>query len=220
MLPRFLLAGLLTLSLAACSLPERADRPEVDLGNFQLGYAIVVAKNAQKIPPTREATPEEWEAVLKEELVNRFGGYEGDRLYHIAVNVDGYALAVPGVPVVLSPKSAMVISVSLWDDASGAKLNETPKQITVLESLSANTVVGSGLTTSREDQMRNLAQNAARVIEGWLVENREEWFVAAAEPPAADVEGTGLLAEGAGAAGQAGDGAEATALPAEAPEAN
>jgi hypothetical protein len=220
MLRRFLLTGLLTLTLAACSLPESADRPEVDLGNFQLGYAIVVAKNAQKIPPTREATPEEWEAVLKEEIVNRFGGYEGDKLYHIAVNVDGYALAVPGVPVVLSPKSAMVISVSLWDDASGAKLNETPKQITVLESLSANTVVGSGLTTSRDDQMRNLAQNAARAIEGWLVENRAEWFAAPAELPAADADGTGLPAEAAEAMGQTGDGAEATALPAEAPEAN
>lgn len=220
MLRRLLLPGLLALTLAACSLPEPAERPEVDLGDFQLGYAIVVAKNAQKIPPTREATAEEWETVLKEEIVNRFGRYEGDRLYHIAVSVDGYALAVPGVPVVLSPKSAMVISVSLWDDASGSKLNEEPKQMTVLESLSAGTVVGSGLTTSREDQMRNLAQNAARAIEGWLVENRAEWFVAAAEPPVADVEGTGLPAEGAGAAGQAGDGAEATALPGEAPEAN
>jgi len=220
MLRRLLLPGLLALTLAACSLPEPAERPEVDLGDFQLGYAIVVAKNAQKIPPTREATAEEWETVLKEEIVNRFGGYEGDRLYHIAVSVDGYALAVPGVPVVLSPKSAMVISASLWDDASGSKLNEEPKQMTVLESLSAGTVVGSGLTTSREEQMRNLAQNAARAIEGWLVANREDWLTRPPEPSAASGEVTGHAAGGGAAAGQAGDGAEATAQPAEAPETN
>ncbi|WP_212523709.1 hypothetical protein [Actibacterium sp. MT2.3-13A] len=189
MLRRFLLIGLMTLTLTACTLPEAEDRPAVDLGDFRLGYAIVVAKNAQKIPPTRAATAEEWEAVLKEEIAARFGGHEGARLYHIAVSVDGYALAVPGVPVVVSPKSAMAISVNLWDDAAGGKLNDKPKQMTVLESLSANTVIGSGLTTSREEQMRNLARNAARAIEAWLVENRAAWFAAgeagaeATEPP-------------------------------------
>ncbi|MGC9371548.1 MAG: hypothetical protein ACP5DX_18610 [Paracoccaceae bacterium] len=195
MLRRFLLPGFLALILAACSLPEPEDRPEVDLGDFRLGYAIVVASHAQKIPPTRAATAEEWEAFLKEEIGSRFGGHEGDRLYHVAVNVDGYALAVPGIPVVVSPKSAMVISVNLWDDATGAKLNAEPKQMTVLESLSANTVVGSGLTTSREDQMRNLARNAARAIEGWLAEHRDDWF---ARPSADDAEATEMPAEDAG----------------------
>jgi len=197
MLRRFLLPGLLALTLAACALPEPEDRPEVDLGDFRLGYAIVVAENAQKIPPTRAATAEEWESVLKEEISDRFGGHEGDRLYHVAVSVDGYALAVPGIPVVVSPKSAMVITVNLWDDARGAKLNAEPKQMTVLESLSANTVVGSGLTTSREDQMRNLARNAARAIEGWLVENRDDWFAGPQEPPAEGAEATEMPAEGA-----------------------
>lgn len=196
MLPRLLLPGLLALTLAACSLPERADRPEVDLGDFQLGYAIVVAKNAQKIPPSRDATAEEWEAVLKEEIVDRLGGHEGDRLYHVAVSVDGYALAVPGVPVVVSPKSAMVISVNLWDDAAGGKLNAKPRQMTVLESLSANTVIGSGLTTSREDQMRNLARNAARAIEAWLVGNPEAWFAPAAKPLGEGAEATESPVEG------------------------
>lgn len=163
-------------ALAACTLPESEDRPVEPLGDFRLGYNIVVAKNAKPIPPSRQATAEEWEAVLKEEIANRFGGYEGDKLYHIGVNVDGYALAIPGVPVVASPKSVLVVSANVYDDAAGEKLHEEPKQLTVFENLSGKSLIGSGLTTSREEQMRNLARNAVRAIEGWLVENRAAWF--------------------------------------------
>jgi hypothetical protein len=103
------------------------------------------------------------------------GRYEGDKLYHIGVGVDAYALAVPGVPLVLSPKSVLAITVNVWDDTAGRKINAEPKQFTVLEQISGATVVGSGLTQSKDEQMANLSANAARLINDWMVENAA-WF--------------------------------------------
>lgn len=190
----FAIAGACALALSACTPPQAVEqRPLTPMGDFKLGYAIVVAKNAQPIAPTRKATPEEWEAAIKTEVERRFGRYDGDRFYHVAISLDAFALAVPGVPVVVSPKSAVVASVTIWDDEKGAKLNEEPKQLTVLESFSGETVIGSGLTKTREQQMQNLAENLAGAVERYMVENRAEWFGETAEaaadaaPPAGDV---------------------------------
>ena len=53
------------LALAACSTPA-PDPLEEDLpqmGDFRLAFNIVVADNMQQVPPSRRATPEEWEEV-------------------------------------------------------------------------------------------------------------------------------------------------------------
>lgn len=177
---RLSLSLLFLAVLAACGAPTDLSEPLEPLGDFRLGYNIVVAKNATSAGPlSRKATPEEWESLLKQTIQDRLGRYEGSRLYHLGVNVDGYILAVPGVPVVASPKSGLVITVNVWDDAKGKKINE-PKQITVLEQLSGETIVGSGLTQSRETQMQNLALNAAQAIENYLRRN-PQWFEAGAD---------------------------------------
>lgn len=178
--------------LAACSSPtnELTDPPEA-LGNFSLGYNVIIADNAQQVPPSRSATPEEWEALIEAKVQERLGRYEGEKLYHLGISVDGYSIAIPGIPVVLAPKSAMIISVNVWDDATQIKLTEEPKQLTVLESLSGESVIGTGLTKSREEQMENMAFNAARAIERFLLTNAEAWFEATeavAEDVAEDVE--------------------------------
>jgi hypothetical protein len=170
-----LFAGLSALFLlGACGGNELAAPPK-DFGDFQLGYNIVVAKNAKPVGPSRSATPAEWEAAIKAAIAERFDRYQGDKLYHIGIGVDGYALAVPGIPLVLSPKSALVVTVDVWDDAAQRTVNGESKQFTVFERLSGETVIGSGLTQSREQQMQNLSRNAARLINEWLVENKS-WF--------------------------------------------
>jgi hypothetical protein len=170
-----LIAGLMALFLLSACGGNGLSEPPKDFGDFQLGYNIVVATNAKPVGPSRKATPEEWEASLKAAIAERFGRYQGDKLYHIGVGVDGYALAVPGIPLVLSPKSALVVTVNIWDDAAQRTVNAEGKQFTVFERLSGETVVGSGLTQSREQQMQNLSRNAARLINEWLVENKA-WF--------------------------------------------
>lgn len=171
-LRRFTLAT--ALLLAACA-SEDLSKPPAPVGNFLLGYAVVVADHAEPAGPSRKATPAEWKTVLQKAVRDRLGRYQGDKLYHIGIGVNAYALAVPGIPVLLSPKSALVITVDVWDDTISKTVNATPKQFTVLEGLSGDTIIGSGLTKSREQQMQTLAENAARQINDWLVENKA-WF--------------------------------------------
>lgn len=171
-----LLAGLVLL--AACTNPNDLGEAPPDLGDFRLSHNIVVAPNLTKGPLSREASQADWIASVKRAVEERMRRHEGDRLYHLGIAVEGYVLAVPGVPVVASPKSALILRVTVWDDAKGEKLNPEPKVVTVLETISGDTVVGSGLTQSKEVQMLNLSRNAAKQIETWLVEQKAAsgWF--------------------------------------------
>jgi hypothetical protein len=180
-LPKPAIAGLLALAIAACGAPERLDPPPAELANFRLGHVVVVAKNATQSPVSRTAEPEEWQAALDRAMRERFGRIEGEKYYHFGLHVDGFALAPPGIPVVVSPKSVLILSATIWDDEKQAKINEKPHQITVFESLSGDTVVGSGLTRTKQQQLDQLAFNAAAAIERWLLEN-PGWFPA--PPPA------------------------------------
>ncbi|MBC2836931.1 hypothetical protein [Paragemmobacter straminiformis] len=159
---------------AACQKNDLKD-PPAPLGNFALGLNIVVADNVQKVPISRNATPDEWETAMKQAVSDRFGRYSGSKLYNIGISVDGYALAPPGIPVVAAPKSVLVITANIWDDAAQTKLNVEGKQITVFESLSGETVIGTGLTRNKKQQMEALSYNAVKKVEEWLLDN-PEWF--------------------------------------------
>ena len=173
------LALLLSLSLvAACTGAGDLDKPAVPLGNFALGHNIVVAPKVVKGPLSRDASEEELTTALKKAIADRFDRYEGDKQYHFGVSVEGYVLAQPGVPIVLSPKSVLIVRLTVWDDAAGKKLNEEPKQITVLEQVSGETIIGSGLTQTAEVQLKNLSENVSKSIERYLVRQQksEGWF--------------------------------------------
>jgi len=186
-----LLAFLGLLLLAACTDPNDLDEAPAYLGNFQLGHNVVVAPNLTKGPASREASAEEWIAAMTEAVTDRFTRYEGGKLYHLGISIEGYVLAVPGVPLVASPKSALILHVTVWDDAAGRKLNEEPHLVTVMESISGNTILGSGLTQTKEVQLENLARNAAKLIETWLIRQNTKfgWFEDDAQPDTGAVAG-------------------------------
>ncbi|WP_128254708.1 hypothetical protein [Falsirhodobacter deserti] len=166
-----LCAGL--AALTACGRSDLED-PPADLGNFRLGLNIAVADNAEKVPISRTATPDEWETAIRKAVDDRFGRYRGSKLYNIGISVDGYALAPPGIPVIAAPKSVLVITANVWDDAAQTKLNAEGKQITLWEDAGAN-ILGSGLIRGRDRQMESLAYNAAKKVEEWFQQN-PEWF--------------------------------------------
>lgn len=168
----FLAAGL----LAACQTND-LKQPPVPLGNFQLGVNVAVTDKMQVPGISRKVTPEEMEAAMTKAVADRFAypRYQGSNLLNIGIFVDGYLLAPPGVPIVLSPSSVMIVTVNVFDDKKGIKLNEGGKQMTVIEKGSANTFFGSGLTQSKEKQLETLTYNVAKRIEGYLLEN-PEWL--------------------------------------------
>ena len=160
--------------LAACQTND-LDQPPPPLGEFRLGLNIAVADNIQKVPISRDATPQQWEEAMEKAVQDRFGRYEGDKLYNIGIAIDGYALAPPGIPVLAAPKSVVAITANIWDDAAQKKLNPEGEKMTVFESLSGASIVGTGFTSSREEQMEALAYNVAKRVETWLLDN-PEWF--------------------------------------------
>lgn len=177
-LSSFVFVPLLAL-LAACADGARElEKPLQPLGNFKLGHAVVTSPNITKGPASREASVEEWNAAMDAALEERFRRYEGDSFYHVGVSIEGYVLAQPGVPLVFSPKSVVIVRATVFDDATGEKLNDEPEQITALEAASAETIVGSGVTQSAEEQMENLTKNAALQIENWMRRMQKEngWF--------------------------------------------
>lgn len=171
---RGMVAMLALAVLAACQTNDLG-KPPVPLGDFALGLNVVVADNVQMVPLSRKATPDEWETALKKAVDDRFGRYQGTKLYNIGIAVEAFALAPPGVPVVLKPRSILVITANVWDDAAQKKLNPEGKQFHIFEKGSAETMVGSGLTQNRQRQMEILSYNAAKRIEQWFLDN-PEWF--------------------------------------------
>lgn len=169
----------LLMTLTACANGQRQIEEDFEpLGDFKLGHAVVLAPNLTKGPLSRDASEEEWIAALDKEVEARFRRYQGDKFYHLGISIEGYVLAAPGIPLVLSPKSALIVRVLVRDDAAGERLNEESQMLTVLESASAQTVIGSGLTQSKEKQMENLSANMALRIETWLrrMQVEEGWF--------------------------------------------
>ncbi|EAQ04091.1 hypothetical protein OB2597_08114 [Pseudooceanicola batsensis HTCC2597] len=172
---RRLAALALVALVAACTDASDLSGPPADLGNFRLGHNVVVASKMRQAALSRSATEEEWVAALTKAMEERFGRYEGERLYHLGISVEGFSIAPPGVPLVVSPKSVLIVRATIWDDELGRKLNPEAKQFTVFESLTGETLVGSGLTQTREQQMQNLSRNAAKMVQNWLLQN-PEWF--------------------------------------------
>ncbi len=170
------IASLLAFAVALSGCASRYDpeAPLIPMGDFRLGHLIVVDEGAEMLLVSRKARPGEWKAALTEEVKRQLGRYEGDRFYNIGIKVDGYALAIPGIPVVAKPQSMLVVTVSVWDDAKRKKLDE-PKRLIVTEKLSPETFIGSGLTQNRHRQMRNLSRNMAVAIHKYLL-THPEWF--------------------------------------------
>ena len=186
--------GLLMMAvLVACSPSADLEDAPVPLGDFRLEHNIVIASKAQRSPVSRAATEEQLAETVRAAIAERFGRYNGASRYHFGISVEGYALAPPGVPLVLAPKSALILNVTVYDDAAGKKLNDKPEQITVLETFGSGAIIGTGYTMTAEEQLVELSRNAAKAVERYLVTQRAEqgWF----EPDPVAIPGETVLVE-------------------------
>lgn len=170
------IAGLASLVLVSCAqTPATISEPE-PIGDFKLGHLVVFAKNAQMGPLSREATPEELEAALRAELEPRLVPLKGTKFYNVAISVDAFILAVPGIPIVASPPSGIVVSLNVWDDKQGTLVFEEHKRFTVAEKFNAKSFFGSGLTQSREQQIAALANVVVEQIDTFMLANADKFI--------------------------------------------
>ncbi len=153
--------------LSACSSGVMEENPE-PIGDFRLGHTVISEENAEKAPISRESEPGLLKDSLHEAVVERLGRYRGRSWYHISISIDAYSLSGGGIPVIASPRSALALRVTIWDDATAERLNVEPHLLTVLEPTSPETVIGSGLVRTPEEQAEALAFYAAELIERWL----------------------------------------------------
>lgn len=183
---------LMLLVVAACSGKADLKDPPVPLGDFKLVHNIVVASKAYQGPLSRKASEKLLADTMRGAISERFDRYDGDSRYHFGISIEGYVLAIPGVPVVAAPKSVLIINLTVWDDEAGKKLNDEPKQITVFGTFGAELIIGSGYSMTAEEQLVVLSQNAAKAVENYLVEQRVEngWFSPdTARPATAEIAG-------------------------------
>ena len=183
---RWICGLVMMVVLSACASSRDLDDAPVPLGDFRLVHNIVIADKAQRGPLSRKASEDQLATAVKAAMAERFGRYDGASRYHFGISVEGYVLAQPGIPLVLAPKSALILNVTVWDDAAGGKLNDEPEQITVLETFGTAPIIGTGYTMSAEEQLTELSQNAAKAVERFLVRQQTEqgWF----KPETADVD--------------------------------
>ena len=165
----------LTLGLLAACEGNDLKKPPPPLGDFVMGFNIAVADNAQVPGISRKATADEWEAAMKTAMDDRFGRYEGSRIYNFGISIDGYVLAPPGVPVVASPRSALIITVHVFEDATQTELVPGGKQLTMVEGVSPESFIGSGWTQTKEQQLARMAYRGALSVQTYLLDN-PEWF--------------------------------------------
>lgn len=169
---------LIMMTFSACgTIEEDLTETPQPLGQFRLGHNIAIADNVTKGPFSRDFTETQLEASVQNAVAKRLRRYDGDGLYHLGIVVGGIVLAQPGVPVVYAPQSVMILDVTVFDNTTQEKLNETPERIYAGEGLRNSVpLIGSGYVRSPEVQLENLSASAARRIEDWLHEN-PDWFL-------------------------------------------
>ena len=169
MFRRLALAGLPAglFALSACAPGKIEDSPP-PIGDFRLGHIVISEEAAQATPISREAESDLFKVKLDAAIRERLGRYSGGKWYHLAVSVGSYSLSGGGIPVVASPRSGLIIDVTVWDDKTATKLNEQPHGLVIIEPTSIETIIGSGFVRSPEEQAEVLAVSAADLIEQWL----------------------------------------------------
>jgi hypothetical protein len=171
---RHLIIAVGLVALSACQTNDLKE-PPVPLGDFSLGINVAVVEGVQKSPISRDAKPGELKAAMEKAVDARFSRYTGSKLFNIGVSIDGYALSPPGIPILFSPPSVMIITVSVFDDAKGLKLNPDGERMNIIERSSPQTFIGSGLTQTKARQLEILSYNAAKRIELYLLDH-PDWL--------------------------------------------
>lgn len=190
---RLLTALVALLLLTACGETQLNETPE-DLGAFRVRVAHVYSEKALQWPMSRDADQSEWVEPMKRALETRLRRYSGPQEYDVAVTLEGFMLAPPGIPIVFNPKSVAVVNVFVYDVEKKEFLAKKEQMQIFEDTTGESAILGSGHSRTKEQQIAGLALNIADKVEEWLAEQHKEngWFklrpAAEANPAATDDE--------------------------------
>ncbi|KAE9628901.1 hypothetical protein FEE96_14820 [Parasedimentitalea maritima] len=173
-----LIAFLASLSLLTACGETLMDEAQEDLGTFKMRVGYIYTDKALQWPLSRNAEASDWNADLQNALDTRLRRYEGTQEYDVAITLEGFMLAPPGVPIVLNPKSVAVVNVFVYDVA-GQEYLAKKHQMEIFESTTGESVIlGSGHTRTKEEQIAGLSLNIVDAVEEWIAEQHLEsgWF--------------------------------------------
>lgn len=165
------------LAVMGCAATQIDETPE-SLGEFKLRVNYAFADKAVKGPVSRDATPDEWTAAIEKAVDQRLARYEGSQQYDIGISLEGFMLAPPGVPILMSPRSTAIVLVNIYDVERKEFLAKAHQMQVFEDTSSESALLGSGYARSREEQMAGLALNVADKVEEWMAEQHsiEGWF--------------------------------------------
>ncbi|MEO0693266.1 MAG: hypothetical protein AAFY90_10380 [Pseudomonadota bacterium] len=155
------------LALAACATgPEPEPVRDAGLGNFRLGFNVVVVRDALQGPGSQPIDEAALQTAIAEAVVDRLGAYDGDGLYHLGIRVDAYVLAEPGT----QSESVLLMAANVWDEASKRNLTAEPLEI-------------AGIAPAGTTNITELAERAALALEDALRANASVWFAPKPDQP-------------------------------------
>ncbi|MCI5040286.1 MAG: hypothetical protein MRY81_11455 [Donghicola eburneus] len=174
---RLLTALMALLLLTACGETQLHEEAE-DLGAFRVRVAHVYSEKALQWPMSRAADQSEWVEPMKRALETRLRRYSGPQEYDVAVTLEGFMLAPPGIPIVFAPKSVAVVNVFVYDVERKVFLAKKEQMEIFEDTTGESAILGSGHIRSKEDQIAGLSLNIADKVEEWLAEQHKEngWF--------------------------------------------
>ena len=178
---RLLFPVIVAALLSACTSALDPTVERSGLGDFKLDRLVVIVDDPTTSIVSREASDAQLKAAVTQAVEKRLRRFSGDGSYSIGIKVQGYVLAPPGIPVLFAPRSTLFLSVNAYDSVP-QRLNEDTRNLTVWEDAGGDTVIGSGYSQTGQEQLDELAENAAIEIERWLREN-EDWFGGAGARP-------------------------------------
>lgn len=163
--------------MAACGTTQLNEAPE-QMGAFSARVLHVYTDKAIQWPLSRSAEPSEWNAPMESAMQARLGRYDGGQEYDVAVSLEGYMLAPPGIPVVVNPKSVAVVNVFVYDVANETFLAKKEQMEIFEDTTGQSAILGSGHSRTKEEQIAGLSLNIADKIEEWMAEQHAQngWF--------------------------------------------
>ncbi|GAA6194283.1 hypothetical protein [Phaeobacter sp. NW0010-22] len=174
---RILTTLTVALFLAACGETQLNEAPE-DMGAFRARVVHVFTDKALKWPLSRDAEASEWNAPMERAMETRLRRYDGAQEYDVAVSLEGFLLAPPGIPVLVNPKSVVVVNVFVYDVARKEYLARKVQMEVYEDTTGQSAILGSGHSRTKEEQIAGLSLNIADKIEEWMAEEHKEngWF--------------------------------------------